>query len=299
MKILIGQNHLDTIGGSETYTYTLIEELKRRKFKVDLVCGSNRFGIMSKKIYQNFGIFPNHFGEDYDACFINHISTIKKILDSKLDSETVFQICHGTIPDLEQPFGNPIQKYISISEEVKNHLQKKDFNSNVILNGINTDKFSPTFVNKKVKNILSLSQSGRFNDFLSKICLKNEWNFKSHNKFENPIFDIENLIKEADLVVSLGRGAYEAMSCGKNVLVADWRPYQEPMMDGLIRSDNINEMIKFNCSGRRFKKTVNETTITEEIKKFDYKFCEFNRNYVLENLNIRNQAEKMLEIITK
>ena len=299
MKILIGQNHLDTIGGSETYTYTLIEELKRRRFKVELACGSNRFGIMSKKIYQNFGIFPNSFDKDPDVCFINHISTIRKILDSNIDSKTIFQICHGTVPDLEQPFGKPIEKYITISEEVSTHVSNKGYNSDIVVNGINTNRFSPTSVNKEVKNILSLSQSDRFNNFLSKICLKNGWTFKSHNKFKNPIFQIENLIKEADMVISLGRGAYEAMSCGKNVLVADCRPYQPPLMDGLIAPDNIDEMIKHNCSGRRFKRQVNEQTITEEIKKFDHKFCELNRNYALENLNIEVQTEKMLNLIRK
>lgn len=299
MRILVGQNHLDTIGGSETYAYTLIEELKRRKFKVELACGSNRFGIMSKKIYQNFGIFPNSFDKNPDVCFINHTSTIKKVLDSKIDSNFIFQICHGTVPSLEQPFGKPIKKYISISEEVSNHLVTKGFSSDIIVNGINTDRFAPTFVNKKVKNILSLSQSERFNHFLSKICLKNDWVFKSHNKFKNPVFEIENLINEADLVISLGRGAYESMSCGKNVLVADWRPYQDPLMDGLITPDNVNEMIRFNCSGRRFKKQVTEETITEEIKKFDHKFCEINRSYALDNLNIKTQTEKMLNLIGK
>lgn len=299
MKVLIGQNHLDTIGGSETYVYTVIEELKRRKIKTFLLSGTNRYGIMSKKIYQDFNIIPNTFDKDIDVCFINHTTTVSKALDLKIEPGIIYQVCHGTIPSLEQPFGTPITNYISISEEVGKHLEKKNLSSHMIRNGINTHRFKPTSINKELKNILSLSQSSRFNAFLQKICMKNGWNFKAHNKFTNPVFDIENFISEADLVVSLGRGAYESMSCGKNVLVADWRPYQEPMMDGIITPDNINEIITTNCSGRKFKKEVNERSITEEIRKYSSSFGDSNREYALENLNIIKQVDKMIEIYKK
>ena len=34
-SILVATNHLETLGGSETYTYALAEELKNQRFKVD------------------------------------------------------------------------------------------------------------------------------------------------------------------------------------------------------------------------------------------------------------------------
>jgi glycosyltransferase involved in cell wall biosynthesis len=296
MKILVGQNHLDTIGGSETYTYTLIKELCRRKFNVELVCGSRRFGIMSKKIYNDFGIVPDSFKDSPDICFINHTTTVKKVLDSKISSDKIIQVCHGTIPNLEQPYGKPVENYVSISKEVQEHLAKLNHNSVVINNGIDMTRFFPTKTNDNLRNILSLSQSKRFNTFLQKICDKNGWNFKSNNKFTNPIFDIENQIKEADLVISLGRGVYEALACGKNVLVADWRPYQEPMMDALLTPDNIDEIIANNCSGRSRKIKFNEEIITNEIKKYNKSLSDWTVSYARENLNIVHQVDKMLNL---
>ena len=294
MKILIGQNHLDTIGGSETYTYALINELFNRGFKIELVCGSRRFGIMSKKIYNDFGIIPDSFSNDPDLCFLNHTTSVSRALQRGVSSKKIVQVCHGKIPDLEQPFGNPIKNYISISEEVAEHLLNIGFDSLVVRNGIDLNRFKPTKVNGSLKNILSLSQSHRFNIFLKKICLKNGWNFSSNNKFKNPIFDIEKKINEADLVVSLGRGAYEALACGKNVLVADWRPYQEPLMDGHLNSNNIEKIIKNNCSGRCLNIKFNEETLTNEIKKYDHRLSEWARSYAFENLDITKQVDKML-----
>lgn len=297
MKILIGQNHLDTIGGSETYTYTLIKELYRRNIKIELICGGRRYGIMSKKIYNEFGIVPDHVSKGQSISFLSHTTSVKAALERGVPSEKIFQICHGAIPDLEQPYGNSINNYISISEEVRDHLIELGHESSVVRNGIDLERFKPTKTNKELKNILSLSQSGRFNSFLEKICKKNGWNFTSNNKFSNPIFDIENKINEADLVVSLGRGAYESLACGKNVLVADWRPYQDPYMDALLTPDNINQIIKNNCSGRSRKIKFDEESLTNEIKKYDNNLSEWAVNYAEENLNISKQVDKMLELI--
>mgnify|MGYP006889562419 CR=1 FL=1 len=87
------------------------------------------------------------------------------------------------------------------------------------------------------------------------------------------------------------------MACGKNVLVADWRPYQDPYMDALLTPDNINQIIKNNCSGRSRKIKFDEESLTNEIKKYDNNLSEWAVNYAEENLNISKQVDKMLELI--
>ena len=308
-NILVGINHLHSIGGSETYTYTLMKELITQHYNVSLLVGSNMYGIMSEKIKKDFGITPINFNikeeiRNFDASFISHNSTIWKLLlhRNKIKCKTIFQICHGIYPALEQPYGEPIRNYFSITEEVREHLNKKEISSHMVRNGVDTKRFSQTKSNKNLKNVLSLSQSTKFNSFLEEICKKNNWNFKSFNKHINPIFNIEDLIKESDLVVSLGRGVYEGMSCGKNVLVADWRDYQHfhgPIMDGLVTEENIKTLLFNNCSGRAKKIPINEKNITDEMKKYSIKNCDFNNNFVLKNLNIENQVKKMLSIADK
>ena len=297
MNILIGQNHLDTLGGTETNIYTLIAELTKRGHYISLISGTDKFGLTSEKIYSDFNIIPNKLKKEYDVGFINHTSTIKRLLDSNIKCKTLYQICHGATPELEQPYGHPIEKYIVISEEVRDHLKSKSFESVVVRNGIDTERFKPEEYSSDLRKVLSLSHSQRFNLFLKKICDRNNWGFAYHNKYTNPVFDIENIIKQADLVVTLGRGAYESMACGKNVLVADWRPYQMPLMDGMITEDTIDNFIYNNCSGRCEKKTITEDSITEEIKKYSVENSKHNRAYALKNLNIQKQVDIMLSLV--
>lgn len=297
MKILVGQNHLDTLGGSETYTYALVEELHNRGHQVGVMCARNRKGMVSDLIERNLGIKTNVISREYDACLLSHNSMVSQLFSLDVKPGKVYQICHGTTPSLEQPTELAGVEFISISEEVQNHLLKKNLQSELIVNGVNLERFKPTKINKELKNILSLSQSDRLNQFLQKVCDKYGYNFKHHNKFRNPVFNIEDEIADADLVVSLGRGAYESMACGKNVLIADWRPYQTAMMDGMLTGDNAARFLCNNCSGRTERRGIDEKSIVEELSKYSQENGEANRSFAEKNLNIKDKVDKMIYLV--
>ena len=273
MKILVGQNHLDTIGGSETYTYTLIKALKEFGADVELLVGQeDRLGIVSNKIKKDFGIKANKLTGNYDACFLSHRSSVLSYLKQyeEVDTENVFQIIHGVRPPEEKPVLDKGIKYIAISKEVQQYLEDDfELESTYVPNFIDTTKFTfeESFVNLKV--CLSLSQSDVFNQMLGNICKKKRLTFLSNNKFTNPIFSIENKIHKADLVFSLGRGVYEAMACGRNVIVSDHRPYQMPYSDGFLTPHNFFDFHENNCSGRKMLIETTEEFLINEMEKYD------------------------------
>jgi hypothetical protein len=294
MKILIGQNHLHTIGGSETYTYTLVEELVRRGHHVDLVC--NVPGMVSEIMKQNFKIRVNSLEREYDYCFLNHNTVVRGVIQNNIKSKKMFQVCHGTTPQLEQPYVGTGVEFISISEEVREHLKSKGRESVVIENGVNLQRFSEKETNDKITSVFSLAQSNSLNKLLKNVCDKKGIKFSYHNKHTNPIFNIENEIFKHDLIITLGRGAYEALACGKNVVIADQRSYQGALMDGFITSENIKKLMLKNCSGRTNRKEVTEQSIWKELEKYDPMQGKANRKFAEENLDIRKKVDKMLSL---
>lgn len=54
-NILVATNHLDKVGGTETYTYTLIEELKRRE-NIEVDYFTFKKGEISERIEHRLGI---------------------------------------------------------------------------------------------------------------------------------------------------------------------------------------------------------------------------------------------------
>ena len=291
-KILLGQNHLHTLGGSETFIYTMARELVRLGHDVDIL--TLQEGIMSQLINRELGCSINSISNSYDIAFINHTTVVNGVLNL-FPGSNIIQTCHGIFPELEQPV--PGVRHVAISKEVQNYLSYKGLNSTLIHNGIDCDLFCPNGkFSKDLNKIFSLSQSDQFNQMLTEIGNELGITVEYNNKFTSPRVDIQNVIKTADLVVSLGRGAYEGMACGKPVLIADQRPYQPGFMDGMVTSQNIDDFLENNCSGRKTQKPVTKENLLSEIEKYDFTQGPRNRQYALENLNIQKQVQEYLKL---
>jgi hypothetical protein len=300
MKILIGNNHLDTMGGSETYTYTLASELIKMGHTVEIMLGnSRRLGTMSNKIKDELGVNVEVLTGNYDGVFLNHNTTLNRFFHLGLTHNCdVFQICHGTIPPEEQPYlGNEI-KYITISEEVSNHLKENFGKESVILrNLIDMSLYNFTEINEKPKSVYSLAQSDTMNHVIKVICEEMGIEFSCNNKLTNSTSSVVEKISPSDIVISLGRGCYEAMAMGKNVLVIDMRPYMPGYMDGLINSENFTNFIECNCSGRYSKIKVDVNLIKSEILKYTKSQGSENRDLIDKYFNSTKIVSKMLDLI--
>ena len=67
---------------------------------------------------------------------------------------------------------------------------------------------------------------------------------KSTDKAKDNVFNIENIINEADLVVGIGRSIYDSMACGRCVISYDYRVYNnKPLGDGYISKEKIEKHI--------------------------------------------------------
>lgn len=299
MKILVTNNTLNEIGGSETYAYAVIDELNKRD-NVSVVGYSPNIGFIGNLLRNKNVTIVNSldmYDDSYfDLILASHTSTINAI---KRFRGCKIQTCHGIYPPLEQPvFG--MNSYVSISEEVYYHLARNGINSTIIHNGVDCNRFFPkTRINERPKKILSLAQSDELNYMLKNVCDKMNIEFIALNKFINPVFDVENIINGVDLVISLGRGVYESMACGRNVLILDKRPYinRPPIGDGLIMDSNIDLYLKNNCSGRFTNKVFTEIDVENEINKYSQVYGDFCREYAVKNFNIEKQLDKYISLI--
>ena len=292
MKILLTNNHLKRFGGSETFTYTMAKELTERGHDVSVFTLSK--GDVSDMIAEFCKVVdcPESL---YDLILINHNSCL-----NRLTGVSGFKIftSHGIYPELEQPVEGA-DKYVSISEEVHNHLQNKGFDSTVIHNGIDCRRFSPRVqINDSVKKILSLCQGEEARKLLGEACKELGIDIEYVGYPQNATFNVPEKINESDLVVGLGRSAYEALACGRAVIVYDTRVYNDKIKtaDGIVSEGNIAELIKNNLSGRRYQLDWKVEDIINEIKKYNPQMSLFNRRYALENLNVEKQVDKYLAL---
>ena len=297
-QILLTNNSMEHLSGSETFTYTMAKELERRGFKVDVFTFHQ-----GKASEEFFTIYPKNQKEklrmDYDYIFINHNTCLKHL--KTVRGFKVFT-SHGIYPDLEQP-QKGADLYVSISQEVKNHLKDLDFKSVLIHNGIDCQRFKPRKkIHKKLKSVLSICKGVEANEIIENACKILGVKFKAVRDVVDgkiiEVKEVENYINEADLVVSLGRGCYEAMIGGKAVIVFDKRGYMDKKRgDGIVTKDNVNELLLNNFSGRRYNIDFDVKGLVKELKKYKQEMGKFNREYALKHFDIKKQVDKYFKAI--
>lgn len=286
MKILLTNNHLDNIGGSETSIYAMTKELERQGDDVDVFTLTSAFTGIARKIKNNIVKKPK---KDYDLILVNHNTCYEAIKD--LNGYKIFT-SHGIYPPVEQPVKG-FDRYIAITEEVGLTMRNKGFENNVILNGIDCERFKPLKeINKKPQKVLSLCQGGEANKNIKKVCEILGLELVIFQDLKERVFEIEKHINNADIVFTLGRGAYESMACGRDVIIYDSRGYQESLADGRITKHNFNEVVKHNCSGRRYKKKFVKYDIIEEINRYKKSNGKDNRNIALSKLSIKDKVKE-------
>lgn len=296
MKILVSNRGLANPGGSETYLYSVIEELLSLGHEVHSLC-KLKPGLVAEKLKNlSVPVYNKPIKDNFDLILSSHNCTI-----DLMDGVNGFKIqtCHGIYPEPEQP-SKKVNFHVSISEEVKTHLNEKGFESEVIYNGVNCEKFKPIKpINNKLKTVLSLAQSDLANEIIKKSCDLIGVELIELNKFKSWEWNVNEYIQDADLVVSLGRGCYESMASGRNVVIFDHRNYgqKSSIGDGFVNTENVKLFLKNNCSGRYSNQIYDHKMLSEEFLKYDPLVGQDLRNFALSELNIKNQIKKYFNLI--
>lgn len=288
LKILLASSRLSKLSGCETFTYTMAEEIKARNIH-EIEYFTFEKGIVSKKMENELGI---HFmsKKKYDLILANHNTVVKHLKGRGI----IIQTCHGIYPQLEQP-SNFADGYVSISEEVSNHLAKKNIPSLLIHNSINLNRFScKKKISTKLEAVLSMCHSSTANKMVKEVCQGLGLKYYEAFKYSHPVWEVENKINQADLVIGLGRSVYEAFACGRPVVIFDDRPYFKSYGDGYVKNKLVYSL-KHNCSGRYFKKEFNKEKLEKEIRKYNAKDSSYFRDFAVRELNVEVNVNKYLD----
>ena len=281
IKLLLTNHHFFDYTGSEVYTLTLAEHLK--KLGLDVIIYSpfvgkklieevKKFNI---EVYSDLNEIKN---EKFDLAHVHHSTTAIEVRHFFPELPIIY-LSHGVLPFLEQPpvINLNIFDFISISDETERNLQKKVDDSvsfYKFTNIVDNEKFFPfTPINESPKSILIISS--RLDEAKAKTikqaCLRIGLNYRFiGGKFGKVNSDeLAKLINNADIVFSLGRGAIEAMMCGRVPLIYDYLGG-----DGLVTPENFHEIRKNNFSGRRYSQHFTVDELIQEINKYQQSYGE-------------------------
>lgn len=279
MKILLSNHALQNRGGSETWTYTMYQELSKNHDVSVYTPRQNTLFPFMKRFQMS---------ESYDLGILNHGMTVKKL--ERADIKKRILTSHGVIPGAERPVDGA-DLYVSVSEEVQARLAASGYESTVIRNPIDLEKFTCTPSDRpKLKTALFLSNNPR-NAMARNLkeAAQNSGVKLIIGGRGNTIADTQGTMDSVEMVFGLGRSAYEAMAMERNVVIFDYNG-----ADGVATLETLPLYRTSNCSGRFHKEKWDAYEIMEAFDSYDPERGASLREYIRENNNVVTIAEKYL-----
>ena len=145
LKILLMSPWFEYFLGSETHFYTIAKELKNLGHDVSIFCylKKNMWEFMRTLDVELLG---DEIPDKFDLAIVNGNNCLLRAPKSAFK---IF-ISNGVVPSVEYPIPGA-NRYVAISEEVQGNLKKYAYDSVIIRNGIDCERFKPVKkINKKL-----------------------------------------------------------------------------------------------------------------------------------------------------
>lgn len=278
MKILLSNHGLRQYGGSETWVKTMFDELSK----------AHTVHIYTPRPNTIFLEMPPWDPtETYDLGILNHSMCLSFLKDKNV--KKIIFTSHGVIPGAEKPVAGA-DVYVAVSEEVQAVLRAKGFESSVIRNPINTERFTPRkSAREKLQRIAYVSNNPRSKIGLIKRATA-PWRLEVVGR-EGQLRDVKPLLERSDLIIGLGRSAYEAMSMERNVIVFDYKG-----ADGFVTTSSSFTYRGCNFSGRTNRFDWTEEQLQEAIRLYDPSVGPSLRDYIVRHNDVKKIAEDYLSL---
>jgi hypothetical protein len=277
MRILLANQTLALLAGSETWTATLAEQLKKAGHQV--TCFSPQLGIISQRL-EDAGIrcvdnLPSSDAArpfsivlepkadlDFDFIIANH-HDITKTLRERFPDKTIVATVHGVLHKAKGPRGEEViapehpavgmaDIFVAVSEEVQAKLAADYGISAVIVrNFFDAKHFTPKRAPApgKPKQILINTNYADKNDHEIKILkeVANHYGAKLAAVGQNftQTADTRRAIEDADVVLGMGRSVLEGVAMGRlGIVHGRWGT------GGVVNEKNVPTLRACNFSGR-------------------------------------------------
>ena len=305
MNILLSNISLVYPAGSELYTKDLAKYLSSKGHSVTVF--STALGPIAEEINRIKNVSVTNNLEEikdkkFDVLHIHH-NVNAYLLREYFPKTPAIMVIHGVLPEYEQPprMDLGISQYIAVSEEVRDHLMKEydipKSKIEVIYNWVNKKKFAKkSEINPAPKSLLVISNhlSSEQEEIYKSVCREKGIEYLHIGLPDNPVFNVEDYINKADIIVTIGRGAIESIMCGRNVIISDIYG-----IDGMLTPTLYSESMKNNLSGRRFGKKLTKEIFEEELGKYSVSNAKEMQKIVMHNHNREQNIQKIISLYIK
>ncbi len=271
LRVLVATNHLFAYTGSELTALTLARHLQARGHRVTLwarhaapafVAGAAA-GLTVVTALDGLG------EGDFDAAYVQHVLGALELRE-RAPGLPLLHAHLGVLPFLEQPafLDLGVHRHLAISEEVRDNLLAQGVPPERVAflrNVVDAERFAPrgTPADPPRRALLYSYKAGAARaGLVAQACAARgiacAWIGRRPGEVDQA--ELPARLADADLVFALGRGAIEAMLCGRVPFVYDCHGG-----DGAVTPDTLDAIARCNFSGRLHRRDYDVAALAAEL----------------------------------
>ncbi|HLG90821.1 MAG TPA: hypothetical protein VI336_01525 [Candidatus Saccharimonadales bacterium] len=292
MKILISTYTLD-LSGVPTYTLTLYRELVKRGHEVSV------YSPGSGPMTELMDVHPNFDKLEAPDVILAQANKCAIWMKGHFPNVPMIFINHGVLPALEQPPRIPIDRYIAINEQsldmmIRQYVDREKID--IVRDFVDTEQFKPVEPLRDKPRVLFMSNYKKWKTYhtIEAACRNLQLEFRAVGSPYGRSRDVPKDINQSDLIISMGRGIIEAMSCGRAVI-----SYSELLGDGYLTPEVYMESRTRNFGGYECQYAFSVEELMAEINKYTKSSGKINRDLALEYHDSVKGTDSILEVIKR
>ena len=291
VRILLANNELPPYGGLGSWTHTIVDELVKRGIEVDVWTAGG--GQYAERIGRQTceGELLTRGSYYYDLALVQHGNICEWLIENRLAKHNCLTL-HGKDYHGDRSCEGA-DSYVTITQELADHFGD---GWTVINAPIDMAKYKPTRpISDELGVVGLLSNYRRADPLVRQACELYGCDFKMIGG-NRATWDTVGAINTCDLVVAVGRGALEAMACGRSVVIYDDRSYYPACSDGYFLPENGAVVRKSNYTGRHFELTTDANSMAAMFRHYHEHSGLRNRMYCWANHGVEHIVTQYLKL---
>jgi hypothetical protein len=295
VRVLLALNTLG-IGGTETYVFTVAEQLDRLAHEAVVYSPEPGRGVETARERGLTVCSAGELGEEFDVALVQDAAVAYEVAELCPGVPSVF-VAHSESFDPQSPPQLPgtVSVQVALNDRVERRLRAFAAKAEIVRlrQPIDTERFqAPWPLPERPKRALLLSNNIVADRLamLEEACGEAGLELVRTGGAGRQTTDPRQALAEADVVIGYGRAILEAMACGRAAFVYDWSGGE-----GWVDADSYPEIEADGFAGRG-EAVFDAAGLARALGEYDRSMGAVNRDLVVAHHRANVHAQQLVEI---
>lgn len=297
MRLLLATNHLG-LGGSESYLFTVAEQLDRLGHEAVIFTLEPSGGI---KVARELGIEvldESALGGEFDAALVQD-GSVSYQLAALFPATPQLFVAHSSKFDLQAPpqLGGTVGMIATLNDRVARRMRSFATEVEVVRlrQPIDHERFTPRGPLPETPRRALLLSNNPNDDRMGTIeeaCADAGLELLQVGGLPNQVSDVRSALAAVEIVIGYGRSVLEAMACGRAAYVYDWQGG-----DGWVTTQSYAAIEADGFAGGARDDVMDSAALAKDLRAYSAAMGPANHDLVVKHHRASTHAQELVDLM--